>query len=92
MVLSAAHSLRAAIRGGRRAGRRSPASRARSCGWACSFCSRAAAFVSAVSGVKPLERLLEQLGDAFALVLGMTAACAALLLAALLVSISMVVM
>ena len=53
---------------------------------------RAAAFVSAVSGVKPLERLLEQLGDAFALVLGMTAACAALLLAALLVSISMVVM
>ena len=27
---------------------------------------RAAAFVSAVSGVKPLERLLEQLGDAFA--------------------------
>ena len=53
---------------------------------------RAAAFVSAVSGVKPLERLLEQLGDAFALVLGMTAACALLLLAALLVSISMVVM
>ena len=53
---------------------------------------RAVAFVSAVSGVKPLERLLEQLGDAFALVLGMTAACAALLLAALLVSISMVVM
>ena len=53
---------------------------------------RAAAFVSAVGGVKPLERLLEQLGDAFALVLGMTAACAALLLAALLVSISMVVM
>lgn len=53
---------------------------------------RAAAFVSAVSGVKPLERLLEQLGDAFTLVLGMTAACAALLLAALLVSISMVVM
>ena len=51
-----------------------------------------AAACAAVSGVKPLERLLEQLGDAFTLVLGMTAACAALLLAALLVSISMVVM
>lgn len=53
---------------------------------------RAAAFVSAVSGVKPLERLLEQLGDAFGLVFAMTAACAMLLLVALLVSISMVVM
>ena len=53
---------------------------------------QAAAFLSAMSGVKPLQRLLEQLGDAFALVLGMTAACALLLLTALLVSISMVVM
>lgn len=52
---------------------------------------KAAAFASAVSGVKPLERLLEQLGDAFGLVLAMTASCALLLLAALLVSISMVV-
>ena len=52
---------------------------------------RAAAFVSAVGGAKPLERLLEQLGDAFALVFGMTAACAALLLVSLLVSVSMVV-
>ena len=92
MVLSAAHSLRAAIG---------------AAGVLCVLLAcltplvrlsvqfllyRAAAFVSAVSGVKPLERLLEQLGDAFALVLGMTAACAALLLAALLVSISMVVM
>ena len=60
MVLSAAHSLRAAIG------------------------------AAGVLGV--LLALLEQLGDAFTLVLGMTAACAALLLAALLVSISMVVM
>ena len=52
---------------------------------------RAAAFASAVNGVKPLERLLEQLGDAFGLILAMTASCALLLLAALLVSISMVV-
>lgn len=52
---------------------------------------RAAAFVSAVGGAKPLERLLGQLGDAFALVFGMTAACAALLLVSLLVSVSMVV-
>ena len=92
MVLSAAHSLRAAI----------GAAGVRGVLRACLaplvrlsvqfLLYRAAAFVSAVSGVKPLERLLEQLGDAFALVLGMTAACAALLLAALLVSISMVVM
>lgn len=53
---------------------------------------QAAAFVSTMSGVKPLERLLAQLGDAFALVFGMTAACALLLLAALLVAISMAVM
>lgn len=53
---------------------------------------KAAAFVSAVSGVKTLERLLEQLGDAFGLVFAMTAASATLLLVALLVSISMVVM
>lgn len=53
---------------------------------------KAAAFVSTLGGVKPLERLLEQLGDAFALVFGMTAACALLLLAALLVAISMTVM
>ena len=79
MVLSAAHSLRAAIGAAGVLGVQF-------------LLYRAAAFVSAVSGVKPLERLLEQLGDAFALVLGMTAACAALLLAALLVSISMVVM
>ena len=52
---------------------------------------KAAAFASAASGVKPLERLLEQLGDAFGLILGMTASCALLLLAALLVSLSMVV-
>jgi len=52
---------------------------------------KAAAFASAVSGMKPLERLLEQLGDAFGLILAMTASCALLLLAALLVSISMVV-
>lgn len=92
MVLSAAHSLRAAI----------GAAGVLGVLLACLaplvrlsvqfLLYRAAAFVSAVSGVKPLERLLEQLGDAFALVLGMTAACAALLLAALLVSISMVVM
>ena len=92
MVLSAAHSLRAAI----------GAAGVLGVLIACLaplvrlsvqfLLYRAAAFVSAVSGVKPLERLLEQLGDAFALVLGMTAACAALLLAALLVSISMVVM
>ena len=67
MVLSAAHSLRAAI-------------------------GAVGVLGVLLGGVKPLERLLEQLGDAFALVLGMTAACAALLLAALLVSISMVVM
>lgn len=53
---------------------------------------KAAAFVSTLSGVKPLERLLEQLGDAFALVFAMTAASALLLLTALLVAISMVVM
>ena len=92
MVLSAAHSLRAAI----------GAAGVLGVLLACLaplvrlsvqfLLYRAAAFVSAVSGVKPLERLLEQLGDAFTLVLGMTAACAALLLAALLVSISMVVM
>ena len=92
MVLSAAHSLRAAI----------GAAGVLGVLLACLaplvrlsvqfLLYRAAAFVSAVSGVKPLERLLGQLGDAFALVLGMTAACAALLLAALLVSISMVVM
>ena len=92
MVLSAAHSLRAAI----------GAAGVLGVLLACLaplvrlsvqfLLYRAVAFVSAVSGVKPLERLLEQLGDAFALVLGMTAACAALLLAALLVSISMVVM
>ncbi len=52
---------------------------------------RAAAFAASVSGVKTVERLLEQLGDAFGLVFGMTAACALLLLASLLVSISMVV-
>ncbi len=53
---------------------------------------RAVAFLCAVSGVKPLKRLLEQLGDAFGLVFGMTAACALLLLVSLLVSVSMVVM
>lgn len=53
---------------------------------------KAAALVCAMSGVKTLERLLEQLGDAFGLVFGMTAAAATLLLVALLVSISMVVM
>lgn len=53
---------------------------------------QAAAFVSTMSGVRTLERLLGQLGDAFALVFAMTAACALLLLAALLVAISMVVM
>ena len=52
---------------------------------------KAAAFVSAAAGVKPLERLLEQLGDAFGLVFAMTAACAMVLLVSLLVSISMVV-
>lgn len=53
---------------------------------------KAAAFFAAVGGRNPLERLLEQLGDAFGLILGMTAVCALLLLAALLVSLSMVVM
>ena len=91
MVLSAAHSLRAAIGAAGVLG--VLACLAPLVRLSVQFLLyRAAAFVSAVSGVKPLERLLEQLGDAFALVLGMTAACAALLLAALLVSISMVVM
>lgn len=53
---------------------------------------RTVAFISAVSGNKTLERLLEQLGDAFALVFGMTAACALLLLVSILVSVSIVVM
>ena len=70
MVLSAAHSLRAAI-------------------------GAAGVLGVLLACLAPLVRLSVQFllyRDAFALVLGMTAACAALLLAALLVSISMVVM
>jgi len=44
---------------------------------------RAAAFAAGMLGTKELEKYLEQLGGAFALVLGMTASCALLLLVAL---------
>ena len=51
-----------------------------------------AAFLSSIAGVKTLDKLIEQLGDAFGLVFAMTAACALLLMVSILVSITMVVM
>ena len=66
MVLSAAHFAARGHQGGRRAGRAARLPRAARAAGRAVLLYRAAAFVSAVSGVKPLERLLEQLGDAFA--------------------------
>ena len=51
---------------------------------------KAAAFAACLAGTDTLSDLLDRLGGAFALVLGMTAACAAVLLAALLVAVGMV--
>ena len=51
---------------------------------------KAAAFAAGLAGTEKLSDLLDRMGEAFALVLGMTAACAAVLLAALLVAAVMV--
>jgi len=51
-----------------------------------------AAFLASFSGVKPLDALIERLGECFALIFAMTAACALVLLVAILVSVTMVVM
>ena len=52
---------------------------------------QAAAFLSAMSGVEPLQKFIERLSGAFTLIFALTASCALLLLVALLVSITMVV-
>lgn len=51
---------------------------------------QAAAFLSAMAGMEALQKFIERLSGAFALVLALTASCATLLLAALLVSVTMV--
>ncbi len=51
-----------------------------------------AAFVSGAVGTKEVQKLLQALSGAFALVLGMTAACALMLVVALLIAATMVVM
>lgn len=53
---------------------------------------QAAAFLSAMSGIEPLQKFIERLSGAFSLVIALTASCAFLLLSALLVSITMAVM
>lgn len=52
---------------------------------------QAAAFLSAMSGIEPLQKYIERLSGAFSLILALTASCALLLLVALLVSITMAV-
>ena len=52
---------------------------------------QAAAFLSAMSGIEPLQKFIERLSGAFTLIFALTASCALLLLVALLVSITMVV-
>lgn len=52
---------------------------------------QAAAFVAAAVGTKEVQKLLQAIAGAFGLVLGMTAACALMLVVALLVAVTMVV-
>lgn len=52
---------------------------------------QAAAFLSAMSGIEQLQKLMERLSGAFTLVIALTASCAFLLLVALLISVTMVV-
>ena len=49
-----------------------------------------AAFAAGLAGTKELSEYLDRLGGAFALVFAMTAACATILLVALLVAVAMV--
>ena len=52
---------------------------------------KAAAFLSSIAGESGLNRLVEDIGGAFGVVLGMTGACALLLIVALFLSVTMVV-
>ena len=52
---------------------------------------QAAAFLSAMSGIEPLQKFIERLSGAFSLMIALTASGAFLLLCALLVSITMAV-
>ena len=53
---------------------------------------QAAAFLAAMAGSETLQKFIERLSGAFTLVLALTASCAAILLAALLVAMTMVTM
>ena len=51
---------------------------------------QAAAFLSAMAGCETLQKFINRLSGAFTLVLALTASCAAILLVALLVAMTMV--